>query len=51
MPEVDRIWMPGEQSHARRVANERDGIPLSATLVAQLDAFATEHGIAPLARA
>ena len=24
MPGVDRIWMPGEQSHAKRIANERD---------------------------
>ena len=28
MPGVERIWLPGEQSHARRAANERDGIPL-----------------------
>src|SRR5450631_2134442 len=27
MPAVDRIWLPGEQSHAKRIAHERDGIP------------------------
>ena len=48
MPDVDRIWLPGEQSHAKRVANERDGIPLSEKLFAQLDAYAREHAIPPL---
>ncbi|MCG2594211.1 Ldh family oxidoreductase [Ramlibacter sp. XY19] len=45
MPGVDRIWLPGEQSHARRVANLRDGMALPPTLVAQLDALARELGI------
>lgn len=48
MPGVDRIWMPGEQSHARRIANERDGLALPAALRAQLDAFARDLGIPPL---
>jgi L-2-hydroxycarboxylate dehydrogenase (NAD+) len=48
MPGVDRIWMPGEQSHARRIANERDGLSLPAALRTQLDAFARDIGIPPL---
>jgi LDH2 family malate/lactate/ureidoglycolate dehydrogenase len=34
---VDRIWLPGEQSHARRATYLRDGIPLSAGLMQTLD--------------
>jgi LDH2 family malate/lactate/ureidoglycolate dehydrogenase len=49
MPEVDRIWLPGEQSHAKRVANARDGIALSAALRRVLDDVASELVIEPLA--
>jgi len=48
MPGVDRIWLPGEQSHTKRIANERDGLALPTALRAQLDAFAGDLGIAPL---
>jgi len=48
MPGVDRIWMPGEQSHAKRIANERDGLALPAALRTQLDHFARELDIPPL---
>jgi LDH2 family malate/lactate/ureidoglycolate dehydrogenase len=48
MPDVDRIWLPGEQSHAKRVQQERDGIALAPALVAQLTQFAKDIGIAPL---
>ena len=48
MPGVERIWLPGEQSHEKRVANERDGMVLPAVLLAQLDAFALEISIATL---
>ena len=48
MPGVERIWLPGEQSHERRAANEREGIPLSAVLHRQLQDFAREIGIPPL---
>ena len=51
MPGVDRIWLPGEQSHARRIANERDGLALPPTLLAQLDKLAGELGIPPLQHA
>lgn len=49
MPEVDRIWLPGEQSQARRVAYGRDGIPIGTALRKSLDTLAAELGIAPLA--
>ncbi|MBC7380828.1 MAG: Ldh family oxidoreductase [Burkholderiaceae bacterium] len=49
MPDVERIWLPGEQSHAKREANERDGMALPPALLKQLDAFALELGIPALA--
>ncbi|MEO7115318.1 MAG: Ldh family oxidoreductase [Caldimonas sp.] len=49
MPTVDRIWLPGEQSQARRIANERDGIAIAPALHMALDTVAAELGIAPLA--
>ena len=48
MPGVERIWLPGEQSHARRVANERDGVPIGPALQASLDKVAGELGIEKL---
>jgi L-2-hydroxycarboxylate dehydrogenase (NAD+) len=45
MPGVDRIWMPGEQSHAKKTVNEREGLALPPALRAQLDAFAQDVGI------
>lgn len=51
MPGVDRIWMPGEQSHARRAENARRGIPLPPQLAQNLDQVAAELGIPPLSRA
>ena len=45
MAGVDRIWLPGEQSHAKRVVSERDGLALPAALLVQLDAVAMELGI------
>jgi len=50
MSGVDRIWVPGEQSNAKRVAYARDGIPLAPQLVEVLDQVASELGIAKLAR-
>ena len=48
MPGVERIWLPGEQSHAKREANVRDGMQLPAPLRQQLDAFALELGLPKL---
>jgi LDH2 family malate/lactate/ureidoglycolate dehydrogenase len=49
MPGVDRVWLPGEQSHERREANVREGIALPGALVKALDAFAAEIGVPTLA--
>lgn len=48
LPGVDRIWLPGEQSHERRHRYETGGIPIAAGLVQDLEALARELGIAPL---
>ena len=48
MPGVERVWLPGEQSHQKRIANARDGIPLPPQLKAVLDKLAGELGIPPL---
>lgn len=45
MPGVERIWLPGEQSHEKRQNNERDGMLLPAVLLKQLEALALELGI------
>ncbi len=48
MPGVDRIWLPGEQSHERRIGNQRNGMTLPVSLRDQLDAFAVEMGMPKL---
>ncbi len=48
LPGVERIWLPGEQSHLRRQRYAKQGIPLAAGLVADLQGLAAELGIAPL---
>jgi len=45
LPDVDRIWLPGEQSHAKRIAYSRDGIPLAAATLNQLHILADRYGI------
>ena len=49
LPGVDRIWLPGEQSHAKRIAYERDGIPIPDALSSKLGELACELAIDPLA--
>jgi len=49
MPNVDRIWLPGEQSDARRVEYARDGIPIAAALLLNLDQLADDLRVARLA--
>ncbi|MDB5876039.1 MAG: Malate/lactate/ureidoglycolate dehydrogenase, family, partial [Ramlibacter sp.] len=49
MPGVDRIFIPGERSHAARVARRRDGIPIAPALMRGLDQLADELGMAKLA--
>lgn len=48
MEGIKRIWLPGEQSHHKRLAHRANGIPLSAGVVADLAALAADLGIAPL---
>jgi LDH2 family malate/lactate/ureidoglycolate dehydrogenase len=48
MPGVERIWMPGEQSHQKRHAWRRDGIPIPPSLAQNLAQVARDLGIAPL---
>lgn len=48
MPGVDAIWLPGEQSHRKRVANTRDGMQLPPVLLQQLDHFARGMGMPTL---
>jgi L-2-hydroxycarboxylate dehydrogenase (NAD+) len=48
MPGVERIWMPGEQSHGKREAQNVHGISLAAQLMQVLASLAGELGIEPL---
>jgi LDH2 family malate/lactate/ureidoglycolate dehydrogenase len=48
LPGVERIWMPGEQSHARRAAQSRDGIAIAPALRQTLARLASDIGIEPL---
>jgi LDH2 family malate/lactate/ureidoglycolate dehydrogenase len=46
---TDRIWLPGEPEHETRIARLRDGVPLPAALVDELNGFARDLAVAPLA--
>src|SRR3954466_2418864 len=48
LPGVDEIRMPGERRRQSSEERTRDGLPLSAALVAQLDALAGKLSIEPL---
>jgi L-2-hydroxycarboxylate dehydrogenase (NAD+) len=48
LPGVDRVWLPGEQSHAKRADNLQNGVPMPAALAASLKQLAVELKIAPL---
>ncbi|MEN9995529.1 MAG: putative oxidoreductase YjmC [Pseudomonadota bacterium] len=48
MPGVDRIWLPGEQSHQKRLDHEKNGVMLAPSLVKQLNDLATQLNISPL---
>ena len=47
---VERIWLPGEQSHEKRRRYAQDGIPIAPVLLKELNQLAAEIGIAPLAQ-
>jgi LDH2 family malate/lactate/ureidoglycolate dehydrogenase len=48
LPGVDAIRMPGDRRRECRAERSRDGVPLAAALVVQLDRLAGELNIAPL---
>ena len=48
LPGVERIWLPGEQSHLKRQERTKNGIPMPKPLRDSLDAAARDLGIAPL---
>src|SRR5690242_14509687 len=48
LPGVDRIWLPGEQSHAKRVDRRAHGVPMPKPLRESLDAVARELKVARL---
>jgi L-2-hydroxycarboxylate dehydrogenase (NAD+) len=48
LPHVERIWLPGEQSHGKRLDRRAHGIPMPKALRENLDSVASELRIAPL---
>ena len=48
LPGVERIWLPGEQSHEKRARYREDGIPVSAGVMGELHALATQLDIPAL---
>jgi L-2-hydroxycarboxylate dehydrogenase (NAD+) len=48
LPNCDRIWLPGEQSHKRREQSAQEGIPLPTPLLNELAQLAQRLGIDPL---
>jgi L-2-hydroxycarboxylate dehydrogenase (NAD+) len=42
LPGVDRIWLPGEQSHAKRLDRRAHGVPMPKPLRESLDAVARD---------
>jgi L-2-hydroxycarboxylate dehydrogenase (NAD+) len=48
LPGVERIWLPGEQSHTKRLDRVKNGIPLPPPLRKSLDDLAKELKIEPV---
>jgi LDH2 family malate/lactate/ureidoglycolate dehydrogenase len=48
LPGVERVWLPGEQSHHKAQDRTANGIPMPKPLRASLDGVARDLGIAPL---
>jgi len=48
LPGVERIWLPGEQSHEKRARYREAGIPIAAGLMSELHALAAQLGIPAL---
>ncbi|QJR09837.1 putative oxidoreductase YjmC [Usitatibacter rugosus] len=45
MPGVERIWLPGEQSHLKKLEAQRNGTPIAPALQKSLDTLADSLGI------
>jgi L-2-hydroxycarboxylate dehydrogenase (NAD+) len=48
LPGVERIWLPGEQSHAKLLDRRVHGVPMPKTLRDSLDTVARDLGVPPL---
>jgi L-2-hydroxycarboxylate dehydrogenase (NAD+) len=48
LPGVERIWLPGEQSHTKRINRVKNGIPMPPPLRKSLDELAKELKIEPV---
>lgn len=48
LPGVQRIYLPGEQSHERRLDYSKSGIPIAPMLASELNTLAREIGVEPL---
>jgi L-2-hydroxycarboxylate dehydrogenase (NAD+) len=48
LPGVERIWLPGEQSHVKLLDRRAHGVPMPKALRDSLDAVARDLNIAPL---
>jgi LDH2 family malate/lactate/ureidoglycolate dehydrogenase len=48
LPGVDRVWLPGEQSHAKRLDRAKNGIPVPEALLTSLNKVAAELGVGGL---
>ena len=48
LPGVDRVWLPGEQSHARRQTYGENGIPVAGALAKELEVLAKDLGVEPM---
>lgn len=49
LPGIETIRMPGDRRRECRAERSRDGVPVPAALITQLDAVAAELGVTPLA--
>jgi LDH2 family malate/lactate/ureidoglycolate dehydrogenase len=45
LPGVERIWLPGEQSHTKRLDRVKNGVPMPPPLRKSLDELAKDLGI------
>jgi L-2-hydroxycarboxylate dehydrogenase (NAD+) len=48
LPGVERIWLPGEQSHVKWLERRAHGVPMPKALRESLDAVARDVAVAPL---